>query len=412
MIAIFGTFLAVIAVGIFYTNLPDYLHFTHGILVPYQWPLGFGLLALPLIIWQIRTSNVLRSPVVVWSFGYMLIAILWFIPSSQSEVAWQEVRWRVLTVLELCMFLTVCIHADTNKQVRVMLVPGVLLGVALNVYELFFPLSFSPIIGRSAGLYMNPTTSSLALVGGMIFAITVFPAWSRGIFILLVGVGVTVTFSRGGIILWCIAAVGLLVAKKIRVRDSLRAVCFGSLLIAALLFPRLDELRVNIDSAGVVNANIAERLLWLTDPSGVQDESGFARAYVAKRLWDKWAEHPFLGSGTGSAFSAFEIPPHNEYLLLMMDHGLIGGLVFPLLLLAIIYRNRGKFNIVSVLFGCTQAVAGFISHTLLSEPQTLLLFALAATVPISESDQQWSKRLVLEKKSRFQQAAIQTGSGT
>jgi len=412
MITIFGKFLAVMSVGIFYTNIPNYIHFTHGILVPYQWVFGFGLLALPLIVWQIHTSNVLRSPVVGWCFWYMLITILWFIPSSQSDHAWQEVRWRVLTVLELFMFLALFVQADTNKQVRVMLVPGVLLGVALNLYELFFPLSFSPIIGRAAGFYMNPTTSSLALVGGMIFAITVLPAWFRGIFILLVGVGVTVTFSRGGIIMWCIASVGLLLAKKISLRDSLRGLCVGVLLVGAVLFPRWEELLVNIDRAGVINANVEERLLWLTDPAGVQDASGFWRAYVAKRLWDMWAENPFLGRGTGSAYSAFEIPPHNEYLVFLIDHGVIGGLVFPLLLLAVIYRNRGKVNSISMLFGCTQAVAGFVSHTLLSEPQTLLLFALAATVPTTESDQWGSFSRISDLLSRFRQAATQTGSDT
>jgi hypothetical protein len=165
MATIYPKLLAVISVGIFYSNIPNYVSVRHdNLLVPYQWLIGFGLLALPLIVRQISTSNVLASPVVAWCFLYTWITILWFIPSSQSEMAWQEVRWRVLTVLELVMFLTLLAHADTNKQVRITLVAVVLLGVVLNIYELFFPLTFSPILGRSAGFYMNPTTSALALV--------------------------------------------------------------------------------------------------------------------------------------------------------------------------------------------------------------------------------------------------------
>ena len=410
MNSLFQKALAVIAVAVFYTNLPNYAHVRLGILVPYQWLLGFWVLALPLIVRQILTSNVLRSPVVAWCFWYTLVAILWFIPSSQSEVAWQEVRWRVLTVLELVAFLTILSHADTNKWVRILLVPAVLLGVALNMYDLFFPLSFSPIIGRSAGFYMNPNESAFALVGGMVFAVTVLPAWFRGTFILLVGIGVSATFSRGGIISWCMVAVGFLLARKIRAQDLLLGVCFGSLLVGALFFLRGEELLRTLDNAGVMNTKVEERLLWLIDPSGAEDQSSWAHVYVMKRLWEKWAEHPFLGSGTGSAFSAFEIPPHNQYLVFMVDHGFIGSFVFPLLILSVIYRDRGKLNSYSMLFGCTQAIAGLVSHTVLNEPQSLLLFALAATIPITESDQRWSRPLSIKKESRFRQVASQSCS--
>lgn len=411
MITSFRKLLAVMSVAIFYTNIPDYLHVRYGILVPYQWLFGFGVLALPVIVQQFFTSNILKSPVVTWCFWYILLTILWFIPSSQSEVAWQEVRWRVLTVLALVMFLTLLAHTDTNKQVRTMLVAAVLLGVALNIYELFFPLSFSPIIGRSAGFYMNPTTAAFALVGGMIFAVTALPAGYRATFILFVGIGVTTTFSRGGIIAWCVAAGGFLLVGKIRIQDILFGVFFGSMVLVILLFPHWDELLITLDKAGVVNTNVEERLQWLTDPSGVQDQSSWARAYVAKRLWEKWAEHPFLGSGTGSAFSAFEIPPHNQYLVFMVDHGFIGCLVFPLLIMAVIYRGPRERNIVGILFGCTQAFAGLVSHTLLNEPQTLLLFALAATVPIMESDQQWNRMLSFKKESGFREVPLRSSSG-
>jgi hypothetical protein len=257
---------------------------------------------------------------------------------------------------------------------------------------------------------MNPNASALALVGGMIFAVTVLPAGFRGTFILLVGIGVSATFSRSGIIVWCMVAVGFLLARKIRVRDILLGVCFGSLLVGALFFLRGEELLRTLDNAGVMNTKVEERLLWLTDPSGAEDQSSWSHAYVAKRLWEKLAEHPFLGSGTGSAFSAFEIPPHNQYLVFMVDHGFIGVLVFPLLILAVIYRDRGKFNFLSILFGCTQAFAGLVSHSVLHDPQTLLLFALAATVPIMESDQRRSRTLSIEKDSRFRQLPSQSCS--
>jgi hypothetical protein len=383
MVTWLSKLLAVLLVAVFYTDLPDYTSVNYGTLVPYQWVLAFGALALPLIIRHVRTSHVLASPVVAWCCVYMFVTILWFIPSTQSEIAWQEVRWRTMTVLSLLIFLTLAADADFNRVIRAALVAAVLLGVALNVYEVFVPLSFSPVVGRSAGLYMNPTTSGLALVGGMIFAVSVLPHRYRGVFILLVGVGVVTTFARGGIIAWLIAAVGLLVAKQVGTREMLRALVFGVLFVGVVVLPRVEELLTTLDRAGVINSDVQERLLWLTNPSEVQDQSSWSRAYVARRVWDRWAEQPFLGSGTGSAW-AFEIGSHNQYLPFMVDHGVVGFLLFPLLILAVSYRAGGELNRCAILFGGIQAFAGLVSHTLLNEPQTLLLFALAATLPTAE----------------------------
>lgn len=396
MITWYRWLLAVVLVGVFYTNLPDYVFFNRGILVPYLWVLGFAVLALPMVIHQLLTGDIVKSPLAAWCFLYIFVTIVWFMP-AQSDIAWQEVRWRALTVLELAMFLVLVTSSQMNRQIRVLLVVGVLVGVAINVYELFVPLSFSPILGRSAGFYMNPTTSSFALVGGMICAVTVLPSSYRAVFILLVGVGVFTTFSRGGLLAWAVAAVGFVMSNQVRSREMLRGLFVGLLLLGAMLFPRWEALLTEIDRAGVITTDIEDRLLWLTDPSGVQDQSSWARAYVAKRLWERWAESPVLGSGTGSAFAAFEIPPHNQYLLFMVDHGLIGALMFPLLIVSVIWRPGGELNRLGILFGCTQAFAGLVSHTLLNEPQTLLLFALVATVPPEEGRRRW-QHLVRDRR--------------
>ena len=157
MITWYRWLLAVVLVGVFYTNLPDYVFFNRGILVPYLWVLGFAVLALPMVIHQLLTGDIVKSPLAAWCFLYIFVTIVWFMP-AQSDIAWQEVRWRALTVLELAMFLVLVTSSQMNRQIRVLLVVGVLVGVAINVYELFVPLSFSPILGRSAGFYMNPTT--------------------------------------------------------------------------------------------------------------------------------------------------------------------------------------------------------------------------------------------------------------
>ncbi|PYX63601.1 MAG: hypothetical protein DMG78_31460, partial [Acidobacteria bacterium] len=143
--------LAVIAVAVFYTNWPDYAHTRLGILVPYYWVLGFGVLSLPFLFRQIVASDMLKSPVVIWCFGYAWLTILWFVGSTQSEIAWQVVRVRFLAIIELLLFISLFSNQEANRRARQVLVVGVAAGVIIQIYELFFPMAFSEVLGRSAG---------------------------------------------------------------------------------------------------------------------------------------------------------------------------------------------------------------------------------------------------------------------
>src|SRR5688572_21749619 len=98
----YQSILAVIAIGVFYTNLPQYLYEAHGIQVleaPKHWVMAFCLLSLPVLIKRVTASSVLKSPAVIWCFGYALLTVIWFLWSSQSDLMWQEVRWRFLSIV-------------------------------------------------------------------------------------------------------------------------------------------------------------------------------------------------------------------------------------------------------------------------------------------------------------------------
>ena len=209
--------LAVIAVAVFYSNIHEYLHEAHGVGIPWHWVLAFVVISLPLLLSQMVTSDILRLPIVVWCFGYAWVTIVWFILGSQSEMAWQEVRWRVLAISEILTFLAIFRDARANLFARLTLVVAVHVSVVINVYELFVPMSFSEVVGRSAGLYVNPNISGEALVLGMILGITALPTWYRGAFILLVGAGVFATYSRAGLVGWVIAVGGLMLGRFIEI---------------------------------------------------------------------------------------------------------------------------------------------------------------------------------------------------
>jgi O-antigen ligase len=258
--------------------------------------------------------------------------------------------------------------------------------VALNIYEFFVPLTFSEVHGRSAGLFVNPNLSGEALVLGMILSVIVLPLFWRAPFLLLTGIGIFATFSRAGIGAWFLAVGGLLFfTKVVRAKDLVWTFLLSLLVVGIVLLPKLDAILKSMDQAGVINKNTEERLAWLTNPSGVSDDSSWSRVYVAQQAWRKFADQPWIGSGTGTSHEAFEIAPHNQYLSYMVDHGVVGATIVPLLILALIWGARGETRRIGLVFGATILWLSFFTHTILSYGHSLLLFALLAAMVSTES---------------------------
>ncbi len=128
-----------------------------------------------------------------------------------------------------------------------------------------------------------------------------------------------------------------------------------------------------------MNRDVLERFAWFADPSGISDKSSWESQKLAKEAWNKVSDHPFLGSGTGSFHGAYLLP-HNQYLAFMLDHGLIGAMVVPTLMLAVTWGGRGECRRIGVVFACTFMLLCFFTHTILSYEYSLLLLALMSAM--------------------------------
>jgi hypothetical protein len=382
---LYRKFLVFFAVAAFYTGVPEYLNTLIIDAAPMYWVMLCALLALPLLVRELAKPDLLKCPLILWCFGYAWVTMAWFLLSPQSDPALQELRWRGMMIIELLLFLTLFTQIDAHRLARQALVAGVLLGVALNIYEVFVPLSFSPFIGRSAGLYLNPNTAGETLVLGMVFGLTVLSRPWQGPFMLLTGAGVFITYSRSSILAWLIAVAGLVLMGKVRAKDLFLSVLISSLLVILVLLPRWDQLLTTLERERVLNKDVLERMEWLMDPSGVSDKSSWERKMLAKREWEKIADHPFLGSGTGaSRSSSISIEEsHNLYLSLMRDHGILGVMILPLLTIAVVWRARGECWQIGMIFSCIILMRGFFSHHILGQLQTLLLFSLMAAMTLT-----------------------------
>jgi O-Antigen ligase len=386
--AYYRNVLAIFAVATICTGWSTYQSYAYPALGQAKdWIFGLSLLSLPL--WLLTPTfrrDFLKVPLVVWCFGFAWVTMLWFLGSSQSETAWRDVRLRLSAIMLVLSCLMIFASPSAVRSARWTLVFSVLLGVTLNIYDFFVPMTFSEFQGRAAGLYINPNISGEALVLGMILSVTILPSSCRGPFLLLTGVGIFLTFSRGAILAWLIAVSGLLLfTKVVRAKDLISTFLVSLLVVGIVLLPKLDAILTTMDQSGAISKDTETRLAWLTDPFGVSDNSALARKYVAEQAWRKFTDHPWIGSGTGTMYESFDIPPHNQYLSYMLDHGVLGAAIVPLLILSLIWKARGETRRLGLLFGATILWLCFFTHSILDFGHCLVLFALLAAMVSTES---------------------------
>jgi len=371
--------LVVLFTAIFFIDVPGYLSHIDPEIAPINWVIGLYVLLLPVLGKTHGESDILRSPVVVWCFGFWWLSLVSFFLSSQSDIALQVMRWHFFTILIILGFLILFCDSTAVRLARYAVAAGVLFGVATNIYELFVPMTFSQLAGRSAGLYTDPNLSGEALLLGMIVSVTLFPAWCRGAFILVAGIGVCLTLSRSNILGWIVVSGTLMLLHKVRMKELLVTVLLGLVLVVVALLPMQDQLLGQLQRAGTINRDVLERLDWFTNPTGVSDDSAEERKLLAKQAWDRIADRPWLGSGTGASHVAGGgMGTHNQYLALMQDHGLLGALIMPLLILAVAWKARGEIKHLAMIFGGAVILQSFFSHNMLDLPPRLMLFALMA----------------------------------
>jgi prepilin signal peptidase PulO-like enzyme (type II secretory pathway) len=69
----------------------------------------------------------------------------------------------------------------------------------------------------------------------------------------------------------------------------------------------------------------------------------------------------------------------------MLDHGVLGAAIMPLLILALIWRAQGETRRVGLIFGATILWLSFLTHTMLNFGPNLILFPLLAAMVLTES---------------------------
>ncbi len=377
--------LSIIATFLFFSDLPDYL-FVAPILpiYPLAWIGAIAVLALPFLK---KAANI-PKPLLAWMLFYVLISLLSVVTVSADEISMTDFRSKVLSVLFIVMMYAIYQQKST-VHVKYTILFVVFMSVCNNIFELLNPRVFTEAnVGRPAGFYIDPNKTGCAIMLSMLLSLTIVKKPYRWILILVAGVGIMATFSRGAILGWVICTFLLVIGRVIC--DQRRKVLLPAIILVFLLIS-LNPLRALTDyfkgDPSGANWDIVNRLEEFQNPS-LSEDSALERQAVAAGGWISFGKRPFWGNGLASTrkWSVSEVSTHNMYLYYMADNGILGVLFLPGAILAVIYNNKGEQRTILLCFAVFLSLWGLFSHEVLAERYTLSSFALIAAM---NTNQKW-----------------------
>jgi O-antigen ligase len=375
-------FLVIFTVAVFYTSVCDRTG-NMGINA-LKWIYLLTVLSGPVVLHAVFGGSYRLPPLVIWGVGFLLVSFVWYLPGLQDSEAFRQLRLRVLAVLFMFLVFLIMARAEEQRFARLCVAAGVIFGTALNIYELFNPMTWSNVPGRSSGFYTNIDQTGGALVLGMIVSQSALPKKLRVPFVLIAAVGIVTTFSRASILGW------ILVVGFWAVRSGINPRKIGTVLfVLALLFGFFtssywSNLQTQLEERGSINAQVLQRIAFFTNKGEATDHSADERKALTKAALRKYQQHPILGQGTGvgtaQSLEGFGERPHNVYLAMGIDHGVVGLLLLPLMVLAMIWRLPRSMVDIAVPMALFVLMWGFFSHTVFEERYLLLTVSLVSAL--------------------------------
>ena len=304
-----------------------------------------GLAMGVMFLWAVRmicTPQIkLLWPPLCWPvLAFALYAIARYFTADIEYVARQEM---IQTLLYAFLFFAIVNNLTSRESANIVVLTLAFLAAGISCYAIWQFMKhsnqvwneISPYAGRASGTYISPNNFACflemllppALTYLLAGRIKPFTRILLGYAILAMGVGLSVTFSRGG---WVAATVGVLAALTILIfHHKHRLPALLLLLVLAgggmIFFPKILSKTV-IYASRVQSAQE-------TGAGDLQFRSGMWQA--AERMW---ADHFWFGVGPAHYDYRFrEYRPvmvqgrpdraHNDYLNLVADWGTVGGII-------------------------------------------------------------------------------------
>jgi hypothetical protein len=349
--------------------------------------------ALAFVAVLVDISRIGSTGIIAWAGASASVAMAAFVWSSGSDAAFQEVRTRVLSSIQLVAFVVLLADPKVRRLARRAIVVASLVAVAMNLWEITHPMAFSMSLGRSAGFYVNPNITGAALIAGMLLGLPAVAPRLREPYLLVVAIGLFTTLSRGALLCWILVIAYLATSRAVRGRRLAMQFAAGGMLTLAIGGAMMASGRLAYLSGGA-ETFVKQRLSIGNREQLGADVSASSRTHLATRALELFGDRPFTGHGIGATVEWNEPEStHNIYVRQLAEYGIAGAWLAPLLLL-LAWRGAGGQKHVtgdageadvrtasSYAFVMFVAFWGLFSHNVLDDPFVLIGIGLTAALP-------------------------------
>lgn len=313
-----------------------------------------------------------RKILFLWAIVYGVAALFSYVHSNYTAVDLRAIKTIIIITVMFMIFLVIFKDTNTIRAARTTMIFVVIFSVIMNIVDIMSPgmAAFSLSPGRAAGFYVNPNISGAYLVFGMILTMTILPKRFRFKYCMLIGLGVALTFSRSSLIMWVFS---IAAASRLSLFKVGKMVSFAIIGFLVLAFLTLQFIGNYANELGL-DKHLTKDQLSRIHYGGKEDLSVQSRTSVFWHAIDLIKEAPVLGYGLGASNDPgpTEVHPHNMFLLVWVEQGIIGLFVY-LSILLLLWRSGAEL---SKLFVLVLIIGALFSHNIMDDVTFFLAVAI------------------------------------
>lgn len=343
----------------------------------YFYGFTYAVTAVTLVLGGLPPLDRVGRNFAIFFVGYGALHFAWlpFMPAD-DEALQRTLTLRINDLLMSLCYMAILYRATDLRRIITATTAVMWATSFLNILIVLAPQLFSirmgQVPGRAAGLYWDPNQCATFLAMSLPLICLNTRLMMRLLNYAVILVGISLTFSREGWIMWAVAVALDLVLKPgaqkrdaSRIATNMAMLIGGGLLLGTLVAfiyePLIESLRP------FLTADTYARL------AGGDQGSGSERVMVLKLGLGVFADSPLVGSGFNATRAwSYSVSVHNMFILMLAEFGIVGGLFYAFFLSSIfsIRSNLGPiiFTLVFML--------SFFSHSIFDLSYYSLLILL------------------------------------
>lgn len=358
---------------IFYLNVPVYCSMAeecnwYKYLIPI-----FVASSMILLLLKIQIMNYINYKLILFYavLLFMSFASYALLADNYAYSAFKD----YLNALILMIFFSIFFiySAIFNRQIATIFCIATMAAVSFNLVDMFaHGIFFKEIDGfgtRAAGFYVNANDAAFGILIGMILGIKRIRTSLRIYYVIICLIGIFITFSRGGLIVWLLLYIYLIVKGELPRKSG---IIVGILLSFSVIF-----IPIILDFLSTYNNDLnlmADRLNFFSGSASTEDLKEDSRYSLVSYAIDAFISSPIFGHGANALLRlGSDQLSHNQYLAFLSDYGII-GLVIYIIFIITFFVDRPKFRDLLILV----LIASLFSHNIFNSYAFMIAFAYIA----------------------------------